>query len=175
MTKISERSNKYGVVKRVVGPVVDVYFKGEIPSINNKLLIDPEGMRLAAEVQQHLAGGLVRTLVLGPVEGLRRGVEVTDTGGPIKVPVGKQVLGRIFNVLGEPVDGLGDVKSEEYHSIHKSAPALVEQKTTPEVFETGIKVIDLICPFIKGGKVARRFFGFCRCRRAFERRKRPLS
>ena len=154
MTKISERSNKYGVVKRVVGPVVDVYFKGEIPSINNKLLIDPEGMRLAAEVQQHLAGGLVRTLVLGPVEGLRRGVEVTDTGGPIKVPVGKQVLGRIFNVLGEPVDGLGDVKSEEYHSIHKSAPALVEQKTTPEVFETGIKVIDLICPFIKGGKVA---------------------
>ncbi len=143
-----------GKVVQVIGPVVDVRCIGILPKIKNAVIIDPNGMNLTAEVQQHLPGGLVRTLVLGPAEGLKRGLPVIDTKSPIKVPVGKNTLGRVFNVLGKTVDKKAPVKTEESLPIHRSAPALVEQKTTPEIFETGIKVIDLICPFIKGGKVA---------------------
>src|SRR3989344_1609912 len=148
-------TEKYiGYVVKVIGPVVDVRCEADLPKIKNALVIDPEDRNLTAEVQQHLEGGLVRTLVMGPAEGLKRGLPVIDTKSPVKVPVGKNTLGRVFNVLGETVDKKGKVKARHYLPIHRNAPLLVEQKTTPEIFETGIKVIDLICPFIKGGKVA---------------------
>lgn len=143
-----------GRVVQVIGPVVDVRFDGFTPAIRNALIVDPDGKNLTAEVQQHLAGGLIRTLILGPAEGIKRGMSVIDTGESIKVPVGKSTLGRVFNVLGEPVDKKGNAKSKYKFPIHRNPPEIVEQKTVPEVFETGIKVIDLICPFIKGGKVA---------------------
>jgi F-type H+-transporting ATPase subunit beta len=143
-----------GKVTQIIGPVVDISFEKELPAIKNAVIIDPTGMKLTAEVQQQLEGGRVRTLVLGPAEGLKRGLVVVDTGAAVRVPVGEATLGRVFNVLGEAVDKMGPVKTEEYLPIHRSAPLLVEQKTTPEIFETGIKVIDLICPFTKGGKVA---------------------
>ena len=142
-----------GKIVQIVGPVVDVSFGSALPAIYNALLIGEKKL-LTAEVEQHLEGGLVRALVLGPVEGLRRGETVFDTGMPIKVPVGKPTLGRIFNVLGEVVDKGKDLKVGEKSSIHAAAPSLEEQKVSTEIFETGIKVIDLICPFIKGGKVA---------------------
>lgn len=143
-----------GKIVQIIGPVVDVYFKDNLPLINYALFIKYGKIELTAEVQQHLKNGLVRALVLGPTEGLKRGIEVVDTAGPITVPVGKPVLGRLFNVLGKPIDNLGKVKSSVYLPIHREAPDLIEQKTQQEIFETGIKVIDLICPFIKGGKVA---------------------
>jgi len=143
-----------GKVIQVIGPVVDVVFEKQLPAIKNAVIIDPKGKNLTAEVQQHLEGGIVRTLVLGPAEGLKRGLPVLDTGNPVQVPVGMETLGRVFNVLGEPVDKKGKISAKTYLPIHNSAPELVEQKTTPEIFETGIKVIDLICPFTKGGKVA---------------------
>lgn len=143
-----------GKVIQVIGPVVDVVFEKQLPAIKNAVIIDPKSKKLTAEVQQHLEGGIVRTLVLGPAEGLKRGLSVLDTGNPVQVPVGMETLGRVFNVLGEPVDKKGKVSAKTYLPIHNSAPELVEQKTTPEIFETGIKVIDLICPFTKGGKVA---------------------
>lgn len=146
--------NKYGFVAQIMGPVVDVRFEDFLPEIKNAIVIESDNGELVAEVQQHLEGGLVRTLVLGPTDGLRRGNKVIDTGKPIQVPVGNAILGRVFNVLGRPIDGKGEVKAEDYFSIHAAPPQLFEQKTLPEVFETGIKVIDLICPFIKGGKVA---------------------
>ncbi|KKQ43515.1 MAG: ATP synthase subunit beta [Microgenomates group bacterium GW2011_GWC1_37_8] len=150
----NNNSKKIGEVVQVIGPVVDVRFDSYIPSIRNALTIDPGGKDLTAEVQQHLKGGLIRTLVLGPAEGIKRGLKVVDSGDPIKVPVGDATLGRVFNVLGRPVDKKGVVKFDYELPIHKDAPLIVEQKTVPEVFETGIKVIDLICPFLKGGKVA---------------------
>jgi F-type H+/Na+-transporting ATPase subunit beta len=143
-----------GKIIQVIGPVVDVRFTGQMPAIKNALVIDPEGRGLTAEVQQHLEGGVARTLVLGPAEGLKRGLEVHDTQAPVTVPVGKETLGRVFDVLGNTVDNMGEIQTKNRWPIHRSAPELVEQKTVPEVFETGIKVIDLICPFIKGGKVA---------------------
>ena len=146
--------NKNGFIFQIVGPVVDVSFSGELPLIKNAVVIDPKGYKLTAEVQQHLEGGVVRALVLGPAEGLKRGMEVVDTGDSVKVPVGPETLGRVFNVLGEPVDKAGPVKTKDNWPIHRLAPDLLEQKITPEIFETGIKVIDLICPFTKGGKVA---------------------
>jgi F-type H+-transporting ATPase subunit beta len=143
-----------GKIVQIIGPVVDVYFEDSLPLINHALVIRYGKIELTAEVQQHLKNGLVRALVLGPTEGLKRGIEVVDTTGPITIPVGRQVLGRLFNVLGKPIDNLGKVKSDIYLPIHREAPSLIEQKTQLEIFETGIKVIDLICPFIKGGKVA---------------------
>lgn len=141
-----------GKLTRIVGPVVDAKFEGELPAIGNALKIPKHD--LVAEVQQHLKNGSIRALVFGPSEGLSRGDEVADTGAPITVPVGKAVLGRIFDVLGKPIDELGEVKAQSYSSIFREAPSLMRQKTSPEIFETGIKVIDLICPFVKGGKVA---------------------
>jgi F-type H+-transporting ATPase subunit beta len=143
-----------GKITRIVGPVIDVVFEGGLPNIGNAIEIGTGKKKLIAEVQQHLKTGSVRALVFGASEGLKRGTKVVDTGAPITVPVGKPVLGRIFNVLGEPIDELGEVKSDNNSPIFADAPTLMRQKTTPEIFETGIKVIDLICPFIKGGKVA---------------------
>ncbi|MEM3112322.1 MAG: F0F1 ATP synthase subunit beta [Candidatus Anstonellales archaeon] len=143
-----------GKITRIVGPVVDMHFQGPNPNIGNAIVIRSGEKELVAEVQSHLENGNVRTLVFGASEGLVRGTEVIDTGGPITVPVGKAVLGRIFNVLGKPIDELGEVKASQYAPIFSEGASLMRQKTTPEIFETGIKVIDLICPFLKGGKVA---------------------
>ena len=143
-----------GKIITIIGPVIDVKFDNPVPLINEAIKLHSSAGDLTAEVQSHLGEGVVRALVLGPTEGLKRGTEVLSTGSPIQVPVGPQVLGRIFNVLGTPVDGKGPVKSKLKSPIHRDAPSLDEQKTSPEVFETGIKVIDLIAPFIKGGKVA---------------------
>jgi len=147
-----------GKILQVIGPVVDVQFaENTIPPIYQALVIEftaagrPE--RLTLEVQQHLGSGVARTIAMSSSEGLKRGMEVTDTGEPISVPVGEGVLGRIFNVTGDPVDGKGPVPHTKRYSIHRPAPTLVEQETKAEILETGIKVIDLICPFLKGGKV----------------------
>lgn len=143
-----------GKVVQIIGSVIDVKFEGKPPLVNNSLIVRPGKKELIAEVQQHLPNGLIRALVLGSTEGLVRGEKVVNTKRPIYVPVGKTILGRIFNVLGEPIDNKGKIKASDYQPIHKDAPNLEEQKTSPEIFETGIKVIDLICPFVKGGKVA---------------------
>jgi len=144
-----------GKISQVIGPVVDVEFVENLPQIYNALEIKlKSGEKLVLETSQHLGGNKVRTVAMGSTDGLCREMEVIDTGAPIKVPVGKAVLGRMFNLLGEPIDGIKDeIKSERLDPIHRDAPKFSEQSTTAEIFETGIKVIDLICPFIKGGKV----------------------
>ncbi len=143
-----------GKVVQIMGPVVDVDFAGqELPEIYNALeIIRDDGKRLVLEVQQHLGGDWVRTVAMDTTDGLRRGVSAVDTGGPIRVPVGPATLGRIFNVIGEPIDNLGAVKAADYWPIHRPAPSFEEQVTEPQFFETGLKVIDLIAPFTKGGK-----------------------
>ena len=144
-----------GKISQVIGPVVDVAFGEKLPKIYDALEIKlADGGRLVLEAHQHLGGGKVRAVAMGSTDGLKRGMEVTDTGAPISVPVGKGVLGRMFNLLGEPIDGIKDeVKYEQRNAIHRDAPPFDQQSTTAEIFETGIKVVDLICPFVKGGKV----------------------
>lgn len=142
-----------GVITQVIGPVVDVKFEKHVPEIYNALELDHMGEKLVLEVQSQLAGGTVRTIAMSSTEGLKRGLAVTDSGSPISVPVGKDTLGRMFSVLGSPIDGKAAVKTEVAYPIHRSAPAFVEQSTKYEILETGIKVIDLICPILKGGKV----------------------
>lgn len=145
-----------GTIKRVVGPVIDVEFAGQMPAIFNALeLPSPldSGKKLVLEVQSQLGGNMVRTISMGPTEGLARGLQVRDTGAPISVPVGKETLGRMFNVLGEAIDGLKEAHAKKQYPIHRPAPALKDQSTKSEILETGIKVIDLIAPIIKGGKV----------------------
>ncbi|MCC7370366.1 MAG: F0F1 ATP synthase subunit beta [Chloroflexi bacterium] len=150
-----------GKVIQVIGPVVDVEFPpDQLPDIYNAVEIPlvTQGSvgtetTLVAEVQQHLGNNWVRCVAMGTTDGLKRGVEAVDTGAPIKVPVGDVTLGRIFNVLGRPIDEAGDVVSDLYYPIHRPAPTFEDQVTQPEVFETGVKVIDLIAPFRKGGKI----------------------
>src|SRR5437016_1457556 len=144
-----------GNVVQVIGTVVDVEFPAEgLPDIYNALELSMgDGKRLVLEVQQHLGNNWVRTLAMDTTDGLRRGAEAIDTGEPITVPVGEPCLGRLFNALGEPLDGLGEVKADEHWPIHRPAPPLDERETTPHVFETGIKVFDLVSPFTRGGKV----------------------
>ena len=146
-----------GKVVQVVGPVVDVEFPDALPAIFNALTVDytveQQPVKLTLEVQQHLGDSWVRTISMSGTEGLRRGCAVTDTGGPISMPVGEGVMGRIFDVTGNPVDERGPVKAEKYYPIHRPPPPLVDQSPSPQVLTTGIKVIDLICPFLKGGKV----------------------
>ncbi|WP_297596328.1 F0F1 ATP synthase subunit beta [uncultured Cetobacterium sp.] len=143
-----------GTLTQIIGPVVDVVFNNKLPDIYNALKVKcEEGRELVLEVQQHLGNNVVRTVAMDATEGLQRGMEVVDTGAPIRVPVGKAVLGRILNVLGEPVDEAGPVVTEEYLPIHREAPNFDEQGTEVEIFETGIKVIDLLAPYIKGGKI----------------------
>lgn len=143
-----------GTVNQIIGPVVDVQFaEDKLPAIYNALEIDLNKKNLVLEVQQHLGDGVVRAVAMDSTDGLKRGVKAVDTGAPISVPVGDEVLGRILNVLGDTVDNKGEVKSKKKLPIHRAAPAFEEQSTTAEVFETGIKVIDLLAPFIKGGKV----------------------
>jgi len=142
-----------GKISQVIGPVVDVEFTGELPQIYHALKIQNGDAKLVLEVAQHLGGNKVRAVAMGPTDGLKRGMEVENSGSPIEVPTGAQTLGRMFNLLGEPIDGLPAFKPEHLRVIHREAPAFSEQSTTAEILETGIKVIDLICPFIKGGKV----------------------
>ncbi|MEN8615369.1 F0F1 ATP synthase subunit beta [Dehalogenimonas sp. THU2] len=142
-----------GKVVQIIGSVVDVAFPpSELPGLFNALEIDNKGERIVLEVQAHVGNNWVRCLSFMPTDGLARGAEATDTGAPISVPVGQASLGRIFNVLGEPLDLEGEVKAEERWPIHRNAPAFEEQETTPQMLETGIKVIDLITPFARGGK-----------------------
>ncbi len=144
-----------GYITRIAGPVVDVsYPSGNLPEIYNALEVDlgDDRLPLVLEVQQHLGDSEVRSVAMDTTDGLRRGSPVVDTGQAITVPVGPQTLGRIFNVLGRPIDGQGDVGAEVLHPIHRAPPSFEEQVTQVEVFETGIKVIDLIAPFTKGGK-----------------------
>jgi F-type H+-transporting ATPase subunit beta len=143
-----------GQVVQVIGPVVDVEFEGEdLPDIYDALEIQRDGGRLVLEVQQDLGNGVVRTIAMDSTEGLSRGVPVTDTGAPIKVPVGKETLGRMFNVIGDPIDGKEAPKASDYWPIHRKPPSIADQETSTQVLETGIKVIDLITTFSKGSKI----------------------
>jgi len=142
-----------GKVTQVIGAVVDVQFEDHLPEILNALETDNNGNRLVLEVAQHLGENTVRTIAMDSSEGLVRGQEVTDTGGPISIPVGNATLGRILNVVGEPVDEGGPVNASETRPIHQPAPEFSEQATESEVLETGIKVIDLLAPYAKGGKI----------------------
>ncbi|HXD01388.1 MAG TPA: F0F1 ATP synthase subunit beta [Verrucomicrobiae bacterium] len=146
-----------GKIVQVIGPVVDVEFSGNLPGIYNALTVEytvlGKANKLTLEVQQHLGDNWVRAIAMSSTEGLKRGLEVKDSGGPISMPVGEGVMGRVFDVTGNPVDEQGPVKADKYNPIHRAAPPLVDQTTSPQVLTTGIKVIDLICPFLKGGKV----------------------
>ncbi len=163
----TESGGNIGKVAQVVGPVVDVEFPpGQLPAILNGLLvtnpaIDDTEDNLVLEVAQHLGDNMVRCIAMDTTDGLVRGMPVKDTGAPIKIPVGEPTLGRIMNVVGRPVDGLGELKSDTYYPIHRPAPAFVEQDTTVQVLETGIKVIDLLVPFPRGGKMG--LFGGAGC------------
>jgi len=146
-----------GTIVQVSGPVVDVEFPDSLPGIYNALSVEykvaDQPVKLTLEVQQHLGDNWVRTISMSGTEGLKRGYKVEDTGGPMKMPVGDGVMGRVFDVTGNPVDERGPVEAEKYYPIHRPAPPLVDQAPSPQVLFTGIKVIDLICPFLKGGKV----------------------
>ena len=146
-------TNAIGVVTQVLGAVVDVRFEVDLPLILNALYVDNQGKRLVLEVAQHLGDSMVRTIAMDTTDGLVRGQRVTDTGAPITVPVGPETLGRILNVVGEPVDERGAVVTKRHESIHKQAPPLTSQSTETEILVTGIKVIDLLEPYPKGGKV----------------------
>ncbi|MDD2807353.1 MAG: F0F1 ATP synthase subunit beta [Patescibacteria group bacterium] len=151
---MTDQSKKQqGTVVRVIGPVVDIVFTGDLPEIYNALEINRSGETLVLETQQHVGSDIVRAVALGPTDGVARGMAVVDTGAGVSVPVGEKTLGRMFNVLGEPLDDKEVVVTKERWPIHRAAPKFDEQSPKVEIFETGIKVIDLICPFVKGGKV----------------------
>ena len=146
-----------GRIVQIIGSTFDAEFLVDrLPAIYNSVVVSTRfgdrDIELVGEVQQHLGGGRVRAIALGSTQGLRRGLEVIDTGGPLQVPVGKETLGRVFNLFGEPVDGLGPIDVKEKRSIHSNPPLFVYLSSKSEIFETGVKVIDLLCPFVKGGK-----------------------
>ena len=143
-----------GIIHQIIGPVIDIKFAPEnIPELLTAIIIKHDGKEIVAEVAQHVGDDVVRCIALSATDGLSRGMEAIDTGNPIQVPVGKEVLGRLFNVIGETIDEKGPVVTKEKKSIHREAPAFEEQDTTAQIFETGIKVIDLIAPYTRGGKV----------------------
>ena len=148
-----------GKIVQIIGPVVDIEFADKIPAIYNALTVEFTSpgaagkTKLTLEVQQHLGDGWVRAVAMSATEGLKRGMEITDMGAPICMPVGEAVMGRVFDVTGNAIDEQGPVKADKFLPIHRAAPPLVEQSTSPQILTTGIKVIDLICPFLKGGKV----------------------
>ncbi len=146
-------SESIGHVTQVIGAVVDVQFDGDLPPILNALETDNQGNRLILEVAQHLGENTVRTIAMDSTEGLVRGVEVADTGDAIRIPVGPETLGRIMNVIGEPIDERGPIETAQLAPIHAPAPAFVDQSTESEILETGIKVVDLLAPYAKGGKI----------------------
>ena len=143
-----------GKIVQVIGPVVDIRFSADaLPAIRNAIKIDKGDSKMTCEVAQHIGDDVVRCIAMSSTDGLVRGMTCEDTGAPIEVPVGDEVLGRMFNVLGEPIDGLGPVHAKKYMPIHREAPTFAQQQTTSEILETGIKVIDLLCPYAKGGKI----------------------
>lgn len=144
-----------GKIVQVIGPVVDIRFTSDnLPAILNAITIKfDNGDVMTAEVAQHVGDDIVRCIAMSSTDGLVRGMDCVDTGSPIMVPVGDEVLGRMFNVLGQPIDGLGEVDAKKYMPIHREAPSFAEQMTSSEILETGIKVIDLLCPYAKGGKI----------------------
>ena len=143
-----------GKVIQVIGPVLDIQFEdGQLPELLNAIEIDNHGEKLVVEVAQHTGDNVVRCIAMNSTDGLVRGTEAVDTGGPIKVPVGDACLGRVFNLLGEPVDEQPAPTGVEHWPIHRPAPAFDEQESSTELLETGIKVVDLICPYAKGGKI----------------------
>ncbi|PJE65254.1 F0F1 ATP synthase subunit beta [Candidatus Saccharibacteria bacterium CG10_big_fil_rev_8_21_14_0_10_47_8] len=152
MPIVTKTANKSGTIVQIVGVVVDVEFDRHLPAIYNALTIERDGQKLMFEVAQHLSQSSVRAVALGPTEGLKRGDKLTDNGEPISVPVGDATLGRMFNVIGEPIDGKPEPQKVGRSTIHRAPPNLAEQSGKVEIFETGIKVIDLICPVTRGGK-----------------------
>lgn len=146
-----------GKIVQIIGPVVDIEFSDKLPELFNALAVEYDmpgsgRTKLTFEVQQHLGDNWVRAVAMSTTEGLKRGMEITDLGAPISMPVGEAVMGRVFDVTGNPIDEQGPVKPDKYLPIHRAAPLLTDQSTSPQVLTTGIKVIDLICPFLKGGK-----------------------
>jgi F-type H+-transporting ATPase subunit beta len=152
MKNMPGNSNQ-GAITQIIGPVVDVHFPDELPEIYEALTLESPGGLLTLEVQSDLGGKVVRTVAMSSTDGIARGAVVTATGAPIMVPVGKETLGRMFNVTGDPIDDKPAPVTKKKYPIHRAAPSFNEQSTKTEVFETGIKVVDLICPFMKGGKV----------------------
>ena len=151
--KVNKVNLTEGKILQIIGPVVDVEFEaGKLPGIYNALEVKLHNDKLILEVQQHLGENIVRTIAMSSTDGLKRGTPAIDTHSPIMVPVGIETLGRIFNVIGQTIDGKPQVKAKKYYSIHRDSPPLSEQETKPEILETGIKVIDLMAPFLKGGK-----------------------
>jgi F-type H+-transporting ATPase subunit beta len=145
---------KIGKVVQVIGPVIDIKFDSDsLPNLYNAININMGERTLVAEVEQHVGDDIVRTIAMSATEGLKRGMEAVDTGEAISVPVGQEVLGRLFNVLGEPIDNCGAVEIKEQYPIHRPAPSFKDQSVEPEMFETGIKVVDLLAPYQKGGKI----------------------
>lgn len=143
-----------GKVVQIIGPVIDIHFEEKLPNIYNAIRIPLEnGDEIVTEVHSHIGNNIVRTVSMSATEGLRRETKAIDTGNAITVPVGKNTLGRIFNVLGKPVDEMGEVVSENYEPIHKPAPKFEDQGVGTEILETGIKVVDLLAPYLKGGKI----------------------
>jgi F-type H+/Na+-transporting ATPase subunit beta len=150
---MSKQTKTTGKISQIIGVVVDVEFENELPAIYDALIVKHDGKDLVFEVQQHLSAHTVRAVSLSSTDGLKRGQKVHSTSAPISVPVGKETLGRMFSVTGEPIDGKKGSNFKERRPIHVDQPPLTDQSTKTEVFETGIKVIDLICPIAKGGKV----------------------
>ena len=146
-------TNKFGTITQIIGAVVDVKFEENLPEILMALECDNAGNRLVLEVAQHLGENTVRTIAMDTTEGLKRGDKVTNTGSAIMVPVGPETLGRIINVIGEPIDERGPLNTKEKWPIHRAAPSFVEQSTETEVLVTGIKVVDLLAPYSRGGKI----------------------
>ena len=143
-----------GRVIQILGPVVDIRFKEDyLPKLYTAIQIPLNNDKLVVEVAQHIGDDVVRCVAMGSTDGLVRGTDAINTGAPITVPVGKEVLGRLFNVLGEPIDGFGPVNAKEFLPIHRLAPTYEDQRTEAEILETGIKVVDLLCPYAKGGKI----------------------
>ena len=157
MAELRKRAGEKGTIVQIIGAVVDVEFaENSIPELYDALEVKGDGKQrpdIVLEVQQQIGGGVVRCIAMGSSDGLSRGLEAVNTGDGIKVPVGEATLGRIMNVLGQPVDEQGPIGEQERWVIHRAAPSYSEQSSTTEILETGIKVIDLICPFAKGGKV----------------------
>ena len=147
------KKHNSGIIQQIIGPVVDVQFAEQLPPIFQALTAQQGQQKIVLEVQQHLGGGVVRTIAMDSTDGLQRGQEVSDTGQPINIPVGEATLGRMFNVLGQTIDGADQVETGLTYPLHRPAPEFTEQSTKVEILETGIKVIDLICPIVKGGKV----------------------
>jgi F-type H+-transporting ATPase subunit beta len=179
-----------GKISQIIGAVVDVQFDGELPPILNALEVKNFQHRLVLEVAQHLGDSKVRTIALDSTDGLVRGQEVIDTRSPIMVPVGPETLGRIMNVIGEPIDERGPINAKKFYPIHREAPSFEDQGSGQELLITGIKVVDLLAPYARGGKIGlfggagvgktvlimeRRILGLCRSRRTNQRRKRSLS